>query len=313
MDFCAKENENGEIVRYKARLVAQGFSQIPWIDYEETYSPVVDATTFRFLITLAIREGLDFRLMDVVTAYLYGPLDNEIYMKVPEGFELPEAEKSNSREDFSIKLKRSLYGLKQSGRMWKFGKGFVIIAVYVDDLNIIGTPEEISYTVEYLKKEFEMKDLGKTKFCLGLQIEHLVDGILLHQMAYTEKILKRFFMDQSHPLSSPMIVSQHIREDCGVQTGKGAPTVMYEDNAACIAQLKDGYIKGDRTKHILPKFFFTHELQKNGDVSVHQIRSSENLADLFTKALPTSTFKKLTHMIGLRRLKDLSGCPHEGK
>ncbi|CAA7060846.1 unnamed protein product [Microthlaspi erraticum] len=88
----------------------------------------------------------------------------------------------------------------------KFGKGFVIIAVYVDDLNIIGTPEEISYTVEYLKKEFEMKDLGKTKFCLGLQIEHLVDGILLHQMAYTEKILKRFFMDQSHPLSSPMIV-----------------------------------------------------------------------------------------------------------
>ncbi|CAA7036620.1 unnamed protein product [Microthlaspi erraticum] len=88
---------------------------------------------------------------------------------------------------------------------------------------------------------------------------------------------------------------------------------MYEDNVACIAQLKDGYIKGDRTKHILPKFFFTHELQKNGDVSVHQIHSSENLADLFTKTLPTSTFKKLTHMIGLRCLKDLNGCPHEGK
>ncbi|CAA7016171.1 unnamed protein product [Microthlaspi erraticum] len=103
-------------------------------------------------------------------------------------------------------------------------------------------------------------------------------------------------------------VVQHIREDCGLSTGKEAPTVMYEDNAACIAQLKDGYIKGDRTKHILPKFFFTHELQKNGDVRVLQIRSSENLADLFTKALPTTTFKKLTHMIGLRRLKDLNGC-----
>ncbi|CAA7051315.1 unnamed protein product [Microthlaspi erraticum] len=74
--FVRKRNENGEIVRHKARLVAQGFSQIPGIDYEETYSPVVDATTFRYLITLAIREGLDFRLMDVVTAY--GPLDNEI-------------------------------------------------------------------------------------------------------------------------------------------------------------------------------------------------------------------------------------------
>ena len=53
---------------------------------------------------------------------------------------------------------------------------------------------------------------------------------------------------------------QHVRSDCGMAEGINAPTVMYEDNAACIAQLKDGYIKGDRTKHILPKFFFTHEL-----------------------------------------------------
>ncbi|GKB68088.1 hypothetical protein Tco_0929500 [Tanacetum coccineum] len=66
-----------------------------------------------------------------------------------------------------------------------------------------------------------------------------------------------------------------------------APTIAHEDNAACIAQLKNGYIKGDRTKHILPKFFFTHDLQKSGDIIVQQIRSSDNLADLFTKALPT--------------------------
>ena len=59
---------------------------------------------------------------------------------------------------------------------------------------------------------------------------------------------------------------------------------MYEDNAACIAQLKEGYIKGDRTKHISPKFFFTHDLQQNGDIEVQKIRSSDNLADLFTKA-----------------------------
>ena len=82
------------------------------------------------------------------------------------------------------------------------------------------------------------------------------------------------------------------------------PTMMYEDNAACIAQLKDGYIKGDRTKHILPKFFFTHELQKAGEVHV-QVRSSDNSADVFTKALPTCTFRKLTHQIGMRGLKDL--------
>ena len=86
--------------------------------------------------------------------------------------------------------------------------------------------------------------------------------------------------------------------------GKDAPTVMYEDNAACISQLKDGYIKGDRTKHILPKFFYAHELQKVGEVQVVQVRSNDNSADLFTKSLPTCTFRKLTHQIGMRRLKD---------
>ena len=80
---------------------------------------------------------------------------------------------------------------------------------------------------------------------------------------------------------------------------------MYEDNAACIAQLKGGYIKGDRTKHISPKFFFTHDLQQNGEIEVQQIRSSNNLADLFTKALPTSTFEKLRYKIGMRRLRDI--------
>lgn len=65
-------------------------------------------------------------------------------------------------------------------------------------------------------------------------------------------------------------MTQHIRFDCGMTE---APTIMYEDNAACIAQLKNGYIKGDRTKHIFPKFFFTHDLQKTGEVQVQQVRS----------------------------------------
>ena len=113
----------------------------------------------------------------------------------------------------SIKLQRSLYRLKQSGRMWynrlnkyllkegyvnnpicpcifikKSKTGFAIIVVYVDDLNLIGTLEELTRTENYLKRELEMKDLGKTKFCLGLQIEHFPIGILVHHSAYTEKI-----------------------------------------------------------------------------------------------------------------------------
>ena len=86
---------------------------------------------------------------------------------------------------------------------------------------------------------------------------------------------------------------------------KEVPTTLYEDNAACIVQLKNGYIKGDRTKHISPKFFFTHDLQKKGDINVQSIRSTNNLADLFTKALPTATFEMLVHSIEMRRLRDL--------
>ncbi|XP_073137256.1 secreted RxLR effector protein 161-like [Henckelia pumila] len=100
-------------------------------------------------------------------------------------------------------------------------------------------------------------------------------------------------------------ITQHIQESCGLPTTKDSPTTIFEDNTACIAQLKGGYIKGDRTKHISPKFFYTHELQQKGDIDVQQIRSSENVADLFTKALPTSTFKKLVQKIGMHQLKDI--------
>ena len=88
--FVRKRNEKNEIIRYKARLVAQGFSQRPEIDYDETYSPVMDAITFRYLISLAVSKKLEMRLMDVVTAYLYGSLDSDIYMKIPEEFKMSE-------------------------------------------------------------------------------------------------------------------------------------------------------------------------------------------------------------------------------
>ena len=98
---------------------------------------------------------------------------------------------------------------------------------------------------------------------------------------------------------------QHIRESCGLSSIKNNPTILYEDNAACITQIKGGYIKGDRTKHISPKFFYTHELQKDGEIDGQQIRSNDNLADLFTKALPFATFNKLVRQVGMRQLKDL--------
>ena len=132
---------------------------------------------------------------------------------------------------YCLKLKRSLYGLKQSGRMWynrlseyliqkgysnnddclcvfikRSSTGFCIISVYVDDLNIIGNTQDIDEARNHLKTEFEMKDLGKTNFFLGLQIEHLRSGILVHQSVYVQKVLEKFNIDKSYPAKSPMVV-----------------------------------------------------------------------------------------------------------
>jgi hypothetical protein len=87
--FIRKRNENNKVVRYKASLVAQGFTQRPGVDFNETYSPVMSGITFRYLISLAVQNRLSMQLMDIMTAYLYGSLDYEIYMIVPDGISIP--------------------------------------------------------------------------------------------------------------------------------------------------------------------------------------------------------------------------------
>ena len=134
-------------------------------------------------------------------------------MKIPEGFAMPKSFNSKSREMYSIKLQRSLYGLKQSGRMWynrlseylikegytndaicpcifikKTISEFVVFVFYVDDINLIRTPIELQKAIDYLKNKFEMKDLGRTKLCLGLQIEHLTNDIFVHKSSYKKSV-----------------------------------------------------------------------------------------------------------------------------
>ena len=77
--------------------------------------------------------------------------------------------------------------------------------MYEDDLNIIGTLKDIKKASSYLESEFEMKDLGKTKYCLGLQLEHVPEGILVHQPAYTQKVLERFGFEKAYPSKVPMV------------------------------------------------------------------------------------------------------------
>jgi hypothetical protein len=138
-----------------------------------------------------IQKYLSLQLMDVMIAYLYGPLDSDIYMKVPDGISVPNT--NANRNMYCVKLVKTMYGLKQSERIFynrlkefllnngylnnddcpcvfirKSSTGFCIISVYFDDLNIIGHAKDIHEVRNHLKEEFEMKDLGKTKFCLGL-------------------------------------------------------------------------------------------------------------------------------------------------
>ena len=84
-----------------------------------------------------------------------------------------------------------------------------------------------------------------------------------------------------------------------------SPTIIYEDNAACVTQMQTCYIKCNITKHIAPKLFYPHELQQSGEINILQTKSCDNLADLFTKSLPASTFEKFVRGIGTRRLRDL--------
>jgi hypothetical protein len=102
--FMRKWNE---VMRYKARLVAQDISQKSSVNYDEAYSPVVDTITLRYIMSLVVHEKIDMHLMDIVTTYLYRNLDNNIYMKISKEFNMPEAYNSNPNGNYFIKLQKS--------------------------------------------------------------------------------------------------------------------------------------------------------------------------------------------------------------
>ena len=118
--FKQKVGANGSVERYKARLVAQGFSQKFGLDYDETFCPVVRFESVRTVIALAVQNGLKLHQLDVATAFLNGELDEEIFMKQPEGFAV------KGQEHLVCRLNRSIYGLKQSPRCW------ITVCLYTD-------------------------------------------------------------------------------------------------------------------------------------------------------------------------------------
>ena len=222
--FKTKRDERGRATKCKARLVAQGFSQRPGLDYSETFAPVVRFSSIRLLTAIAAVRGYAMIQADVDKAYLHGKLDEELYMRGPVGYPGTKGK--------VLRLHKSLYGLKQAGRTWNerlnsslIAMGYTrsksdhcvyymhnndishFVAVYVDDLLFVGPDRDlIGRHLDTLETEYGIKRLGDANFILGIQVIRRSDGtIALSQRQYLEDVLTRFGMRDAKPASTPLV------------------------------------------------------------------------------------------------------------
>lgn len=221
--YAVKTDQFGKET-FKARYVAKGYSQIEGIDYNETFSPTTRMSSIRLFTQLAIENDFEIHQMDVKAAFLNAPIDCEIYVEQPKGFELKS---KNDNEYLVLKLKKSLYGLKQSGRNWNNlldthlqNEGFtrsindpcvyfkpnnkIFLLVWVDDLLIASKADAIKYTKKTLEENFQMKDLGRVSYFLGMQFENNEnDEMTISQRNYIETLLERFDMQNCKANQTP--------------------------------------------------------------------------------------------------------------
>ena len=239
--YKVKTGADGLIQRYKARLVAQGYTQRFGTDYDETFCPVIRQESLRVLMALSVKHGLQLHQMDVTTAFLNGTLEEEVFMKQPEGYEV------QGKEQLVCRLKKSIYGLKQSPRCWNIAldshlkeMGFsqsqndpciyrkdtdgevFYVGVYVDDIILAGkSVSQLKQVKADLSSKFDMKDLGKLSYFLGMKVEQNGQNgsVWIGQRAYTESLLKRFGMEDCNPVSTPVDISSKLthatdNDDC---------------------------------------------------------------------------------------------------
>ncbi|XP_073277629.1 uncharacterized protein [Primulina huaijiensis] len=210
--FKNKTDELGNIIRNKARLVAQGYTQVEGVDFDETFAPVARIESIRLLLAIACFMKIKLFQMDVKSSFLNGILCEEVYVRQPKGFEDPH------NLDHVYKLKKALYGLKQAPRAWygrlteylleigfkrgevdktlfiQKSKGEILICqIYVDDI-IFGSSSQkhANDFVECMSTTFEMSMVGELQFFLGLQIKQMHDVIFLCQSKYAKNLIKKF-------------------------------------------------------------------------------------------------------------------------
>jgi hypothetical protein len=214
------------VVRNKSRLVAQGFSQKEGIDYEETFALVARLEEIS-LQAFSVAKGFKLHQMDVKSAFLNGVLEEEVYVRQPPGF---ESEKYPHRV---YKLRKALYGLKKEPRAWysrlrgflfergfemgkvdqtlfllRQGRDILIVQVYVDDIVFGGSSNSL---VERFADDMSM--MGELQFFLGLQIKQSKEGTFVHQAKYTKDIVRKFNMEDSKAMATPMSTTTALDAD----------------------------------------------------------------------------------------------------
>jgi hypothetical protein len=228
--FRAKKDAAGNVVRYKARLVAQGFSQVPGVDYFDTFAPVARLSSIQAVLAMAAVNNHEIHQIDIKGAYLNGKLTPEesIFMKQPPGYPITGLEAK-------VCHLNTLYGLKQSGRRWyqclvkimkslsflqcevdqavfyrRKGAALVIVLVHVDDCTIVASSKlRIDNFKMSVAKQVEITDLGELHWILGIEVRRERENkkIFLSQRAYLDSILRRYGLDELKPVSLPMETS----------------------------------------------------------------------------------------------------------
>lgn len=227
--------------RKKARLVARGFSQVEGVDFDQIFSPVVRFETVRLVLALSALEDWHLTGLDVRNAYLYGELEEEIYMEQPDGFI------AKGQEHMVLRLLKALYGLKQAGLVWwrtldrsmkelgfirlksdagvfikRDGNDRIVVVVYVDDAIFAGSNKsKVLQAKESFMRKWECRDLGDAKEFLRMRILKHGSKVSLDQCAYLDKVLERCNMQSCKPASTPLPQSYNpIKHEGPVDTAR---------------------------------------------------------------------------------------------
>uniref|UniRef100_A0A803QIC3 Reverse transcriptase Ty1/copia-type domain-containing protein n=1 Tax=Cannabis sativa TaxID=3483 RepID=A0A803QIC3_CANSA len=226
--YKIKYNSDRSVERCKARLVAQGYTQQEGLDFFDTFSPVAKMVTFKLLLAIATIKQWHTLQLDVDNTFLNGDLNEEVYMELPKGLNLPESMDQNS--NLVCKLNKSIYGLKQSSRKWYrklsdaliqegftqykadytlFTKGhnesFIALLVYVDDIILARPNLQLLHQLQTnLHSRFSLKTLGNLKYFLEFEIARAAEGLFLSQRKYTLTLLEDHGFSGSKPAKTPM-------------------------------------------------------------------------------------------------------------